>query len=126
MSKQMVIFDTDGTLMDGRLAVIDAVAAGLAATYDHFQLPVPELDRERIGLAMGLPSSTFFRTAFDPDTVPAELRGPFARWFWGMAHTGHATAWREHTRSATRKQFERRSDKYAGCVFFLQPCGVFL
>ena len=77
MSKRLVIFDTDGTLMDGRHAVIDAVAAGLVDTYEHFQLPVPNPDRERIGLAMGLPSSTFFRTAFDPTTVPEDLRGPF-------------------------------------------------
>ena len=54
MSHRLIIFDTDGTLMDGRLAVIDAVADGLAATYDHFQIPAPEPDRERIALAMGL------------------------------------------------------------------------
>lgn len=77
----MVIFDTDGTLMDGRHAIIDAVAEGLAATYAHFQLPIPEPDRERIGLAMGLPSSTFFRTAFTPASVPEDLRGPFAAEF---------------------------------------------
>jgi phosphoglycolate phosphatase-like HAD superfamily hydrolase len=78
---RMVIFDTDGTLMDGRHAIIDAVAEGLIATYEHFQLPVPEPDCERIGLAMGLPSTTFFRTAFDPDTVPGDLRGPFVAEF---------------------------------------------
>jgi len=77
-SGSVVIFDTDGTLMDGRHAIVDAVAEGLLATYAHFQLPVPAPDRERISLAMGLPSSTFFRTAFDPATVPAELRDPFA------------------------------------------------
>ncbi len=80
-AKRLVIFDTDGTLMDGRLAVIDAVAAGLVATYEHFQLPIPEPDSERIGLAMGLPSSTFFRTAFDPASVPEDLRGPFVAEF---------------------------------------------
>jgi len=81
MSATMVIFDTDGTLMDGRHAVIDAVIEGLIATYRHFQLPVPTADRERIALSMGLPSSTFFRTAFDPATVPTELRDPFVSEF---------------------------------------------
>jgi phosphoglycolate phosphatase len=79
--RRMVIFDTDGTLMDGRHAIVDAVAAGLVATYEHFQLPVPQPDRERIGLAMGLPSPAFFRTAFDPETVPGDLRGPFVAEF---------------------------------------------
>jgi len=74
----LVIFDTDGTLMDGRRAVIDAVCEALTATYDHFQLPPAIPDRERIGLAIGLPTSAFFRTAFDPATVPGELRDPFA------------------------------------------------
>jgi phosphoglycolate phosphatase len=81
MSHRLIIFDTDGTLMDGRVAVVDAVAAGLVATYEHFQLTVPDPDRERIALAMGLPSSTFFRTAFDPATVPDDLRGPFVAEF---------------------------------------------
>jgi len=74
----VIIFDTDGTLMDGRCAVIDAVAEGLNSTYRHFELPVPEPDRERISLAMGLPTSTFFRTAFTPHTVPADMHDPFA------------------------------------------------
>ena len=77
-TESVVIFDTDGTLMDGRRAVIDAVASGLVDTYRHFKIRAPEPDRERIGLAMGLPSSTFFRTAFDPSTVPTELHDPFA------------------------------------------------
>jgi len=77
VTDHVIIFDTDGTLMDGRRAVIDAVAEGLASTYQHFQLNTPTPDCERIGLAMGLPSSTFFRTAFDPTTVPAELRDTF-------------------------------------------------
>ncbi len=77
----VVIFDTDGTLMDGRRAVLDAVCDALTATYEHFQLPAAAPDRERIGLAIGLPTSTFFRTAFDPATVPAELRHAFAAEF---------------------------------------------
>lgn len=77
----LIIFDTDGTLIDTRRAVIDAVADGLATTYRHFELPVPALDRERIALAMGLPSGAFFRTAFAPDTVPAEMHDRFASEF---------------------------------------------
>ncbi len=77
----VVIFDTDGTIMDGRQAVMDAVCDALTATYEHFQLPCAIPDRERIGLAIGLPTSTFFRTAFDPATVPGELRNAFAAEF---------------------------------------------
>jgi phosphoglycolate phosphatase-like HAD superfamily hydrolase len=80
-AQSVVIFDTDGTLMDGRLAVVDAVAEGLRATYEHFQLPVPEPDRERIALAIGLPTSAYFRTAFDPATVSADLHDAFAAEF---------------------------------------------
>lgn len=80
-SDTVVIFDTDGTIMDGRQAVMDAVCDALTATYGHFQLPAAAPDRERIGLAIGLPTSTFFRTAFDPGTVPGELRNAFAAEF---------------------------------------------
>lgn len=73
-----LVFDTDGTLLDGRQAVIDAVAEGLSATYRHFHLPAAAEDRERIALAMGLPAPMFFRTAFAPDTVPASLQDAFA------------------------------------------------
>jgi phosphoglycolate phosphatase len=76
-SDRVIIFDTDGTLVDGRRAVLDAVARSLIATYEHFELVAPEPDRERIALAMGLPSPAFFRTAFDPKTVPGELRDVF-------------------------------------------------
>ena len=75
---RIVIFDTDGTLVDSRRVIIDAVAEGLRDTYRHFALPVADPDRERIALAMGLPSTAFFRTAFAPETVPHHLRAPFA------------------------------------------------
>lgn len=74
---RIIVFDTDGTLMDGRVAVLDAVASALADTYEHFELPLPTLDHDRIGLAMGLPVTAFFHTAFDPATVPADLRHAF-------------------------------------------------
>ncbi len=73
-----LVFDTDGTLMDGRQAVIDAVITGLQEAYRHFLLPACEPDRDRISLSMGLPSSTFFRMAFDPETVPSDLHDVFA------------------------------------------------
>jgi phosphoglycolate phosphatase-like HAD superfamily hydrolase len=72
------MFDTDGTLVDARRSVVDAVAAGLLETYRHFHLPIPEPDLERIALAMGLPVPSFFRVAYDPGTVPEELRDAFA------------------------------------------------
>jgi phosphoglycolate phosphatase len=77
-AKSVIIFDTDGTLVDGRKAIIDAVAAGLTATYKHFQLPVKDPDPDRIALAMGLPAPAFFRAAFDPASVPAPILDPFA------------------------------------------------
>jgi phosphoglycolate phosphatase len=73
-----LMFDTDGTLVDARRAVVDAVAEGLTATYRHFHLPVPAPDMDRISLAMGLPASAFFRMALVPDTVPPDLRDAFA------------------------------------------------
>ena len=74
----VLIFDTDGTLLDGREAVIDAVAEGLEATYRHFHLPVPEISKARIARAIGLPSPRFFRASYEPQTVPADLRDRFA------------------------------------------------
>jgi phosphoglycolate phosphatase len=73
-----LVFDTDGTLVDARSAVIDAVLEGLAETYGHFSLPTPGLGRERVGAAMGLPATTFFRASFDPNTVPSDLHDAFA------------------------------------------------
>jgi len=73
-----LVFDTDGTLLDGRQVVIDAVAEGLESTYHHFDLPLPVLDHERIALAMGLPANNFFRVAFAPESVPGHLHDAFA------------------------------------------------
>jgi phosphoglycolate phosphatase-like HAD superfamily hydrolase len=68
-----LVFDMDGTILDGRAAVIDAVQEGLAATYRHFRLPIPDPDRERIAAAIGLPNPTFYRAACKPATVPGDL-----------------------------------------------------
>jgi phosphoglycolate phosphatase len=73
-----LVFDTDGTLIDARSAVIDAVLEGLDETYGHFSLPRPALDRARACAAMGLPASTYFRVSFDPMTVPRDLHDAFA------------------------------------------------
>ncbi len=67
----------DGTVLDGRSAVVKAVAEGLAATYRHFHLPVPPADHERISRAIGLPTPHFFRACFAPETVPDEIRDRF-------------------------------------------------
>jgi len=73
-----LVFDTDGTLLDARAAVIDAVAAGLTETYLHFGLPADAVDRSRLAAAIGLPASRFFREACRPGSVPAELSDRFA------------------------------------------------
>ncbi len=75
--RTVLVFDTDGTLLDARSAVVDAVAEGLGETYRHFDLPVPALDRDRIAAAIGLPSSRFFRDVYPPASVPAELTDRF-------------------------------------------------
>jgi phosphoglycolate phosphatase len=80
-SPPALIFDTDGTLLDARSAVVDAVAAGLAETYRRFGLPVPATDRDRIAGAIGLPSAAYYRAAFPPGTVPTGLSDRFAAEF---------------------------------------------
>ena len=77
-ARTALVFDTDGTLLDARAAVVDAVAQGLAETYRHFELAPPEIDRRRIADAIGLPSSRYFREAYPPGTVPAALEDRFA------------------------------------------------
>ncbi len=76
-----IVFDTDGTLLDARAAVVDAVAAGLAETYGHFGLPEPAADLPRIAGAIGLPSPDYYQAAIPPGTVPAELTARFVAEF---------------------------------------------
>lgn len=79
MTRRLALaFDMDGTLLDGRAAVIDAVADGLAQTYRHFSLTPPPLDRDLIAGAIGLPTSIFFRRAYPPGSVPTEIADAFA------------------------------------------------
>jgi len=80
-SRPALVFDTDGTLLDARAAVVDAVAAGLAETYGHFGLPTPPPDRARVAGAIGLPSGSYYRSAFPPGSVPAALIDDFAAEF---------------------------------------------
>jgi len=77
-SEVVLVFDTDGTLLDGRQAVVAAVAEGLINTYSHFNLQISNPDLARISDAIGLPATEFFSAAFDPDTVPASLQTQFA------------------------------------------------
>ncbi len=76
-----IVFDMDGTLLDGREPIVAAVQEGLEATYRHFRLPVPAPDPARIAGAIGLPTPLFFRTAYDALTVPADLRDRFTAEF---------------------------------------------
>jgi phosphoglycolate phosphatase len=76
-----LIFDTDGTLVDARSAVVDAVCEALTDTYGHFLLPSPPPARERVCAAMGLPAPEFFRACFAPDSVPPAVQAAFAAEF---------------------------------------------
>jgi phosphoglycolate phosphatase-like HAD superfamily hydrolase len=71
----------DGTLLDGRKAIVAAVAEGLLATYRHFHLQPPSIEEPRIAAAIGLPTPYFFRAAYDENTVFAELRDRFVAEF---------------------------------------------
>ncbi len=68
----------DGTLLDSRAAVVDAVAAGLRRAYGHHGLPVVDADRKLLADCMGLPSRAYFEQAFAPATVPEATRSAFA------------------------------------------------
>lgn len=73
-----LLFDMDGTLLDSRAAVVDAVADGLRGAYRAHGLPAAEPDRGLIADCMGLPTREYFERAFPPDTVPPDLRDDFA------------------------------------------------
>jgi len=73
-----ILFDLDGTLLDSRAAVVDAVADGLTGAYRHHDLPPAAPDHDLIADCMGLPSDEYFARAFDPDTVPRGRRDEFA------------------------------------------------
>ncbi len=78
MLPDTLLFDMDGTLLDARAAVVDAVADGLRGAYRRHDLPVAEPDRDLIADCMGLPNRQYFKRAFPPATVPPDLRDAFA------------------------------------------------
>ncbi len=75
------LFDTDGTLLDSRRAIVAAVAEGHAAARADLGLPPAPPDLARIADSMGLPSEQYFREAFDPASVPPASHERFAERF---------------------------------------------
>lgn len=86
------LFDMDGTLLDSRAAVVDAVAAGLTRAYAHHGLPAAEPDLDLIADCMGLATDAYFETAFHPGTVPLPLRAAFALSFARFTEQEEQTA----------------------------------
>lgn len=64
-----VVFDLDGTLVDARAAVVDAVAAGMEEVLRHRGIENVHPDKRAIAQAMGLPAGEYFRAV-----VPARLQ----------------------------------------------------
>ena len=63
-----VVFDLDGTLVDSRVAVTHAVAAGIREAVEAAGLPVPEIDESVLRAALGKPAPEYFR-AILPSTL---------------------------------------------------------
>lgn len=63
-----VVFDLDGTLVDTRAAVVDAVAAGLEGVMRRHGIEDFHPDRSTLMAAMGLPADVYYRSI-----VPANL-----------------------------------------------------
>jgi phosphoglycolate phosphatase len=82
-----LLFDMDGTLLDSRAAVTDAVARGLARAYADLDLPPAPADMRLIESCMGLPTHAYFEAAYDHATVPPDRRAAFA-----AAYRDHTTA----------------------------------
>lgn len=89
------LFDMDGTLLDSRAAVVDAVATGLSRAYADLGLPAAPPDFALIEGCMGLPTRAYFESAYDAATVPAASRDAFA------------TAYRDRTTAAERAAIAR-------------------
>jgi phosphoglycolate phosphatase len=60
-SFQAVVFDLDGTLVDSRVAVIEAVAAGIREVAAEAGLPEPDIDPDRLRAPLGRPAPEYFR-----------------------------------------------------------------
>jgi phosphoglycolate phosphatase len=68
-SIQAVVFDLDGTLVDSRVAVIDAVAAGIREVAErHGRGPV-RVDPQVLRDALGKPAAEYYRDILDANLV---------------------------------------------------------
>jgi phosphoglycolate phosphatase-like HAD superfamily hydrolase len=65
---RLVIFDLDGTLVDSRRAIVDAVARGVEEVAAASGLTDLRADRDAIRGALGLPADLYFRRIL-PDTL---------------------------------------------------------
>ena len=63
-----VIFDLDGTLVDSRVAVIDAVSAGIREAIAAAGLVVPPIDEQLLRDALGKPADEYYRSVL-PETL---------------------------------------------------------
>jgi len=63
-----IVFDLDGTLVDSRVAVIDAVSAGIREAVGAAGLPVPPIDVQVLHDALGKPATEYFRAVL-PETL---------------------------------------------------------
>ena len=63
-----VVFDLDGTLVDSRVAIIDAVRAGVHEVIDAEGLPRPDIDDATFRAALGKPAREYF-LAILPETL---------------------------------------------------------
>lgn len=61
-----VIFDLDGTLVDSRVAVIDAVSAGIREAVLAAGEELPSIDPDRLREALGKPADEYFRAILPP------------------------------------------------------------
>lgn len=63
-----VVFDLDGTLVDSRVAIIDAVRAGVHEVVDQEGLPRPDITDATLRAALGKPAREYF-LAILPETL---------------------------------------------------------
>jgi len=63
-----VVFDLDGTLVDSRIAIIDAVRAGVREAVAEANLPQPEIEDATLRAALGKPAREYF-LAILPETL---------------------------------------------------------
>ena len=63
-----VVFDLDGTLVDSRVAIIDAVRAGVREAVAEANLPQPEISDDTLRAALGKPAREYFLTIL-PETL---------------------------------------------------------